>query len=110
MVVVPTPMGPAAHPLSSRLAACAISLRVSGSDVGGREVYPRVENTPPPSRLQCEFLKDSLRFQVEEDLESGDPSQGGHGLPFHNVGSGLLVDVPGRNDCEGEVGEGREEE
>ena len=47
---------------------------------------------------------------MEEDLESGDPSQGVHGLPFHNVGSGLLVEVSGCNDCEGEVGEGRGEE
>ena len=50
VVVVPTPTGPAACPLSSRLAACAISLRASGSDIGGRQVYPRVEDTPPPSR------------------------------------------------------------
>ena len=47
---------------------------------------------------------------MEEDLESGDPSQRSHGLPFHDVGSGLLVEVPERDDCEGEVGEGREEE
>ena len=40
VVVVPTPTGPAARPLSSRLAACAISLRASGSDVDGRVVYP----------------------------------------------------------------------
>ena len=110
VVVVPTPTDPAAPLLSSHLAACAISLHASRSDVGGREVYPRVEDTPPPSRLQCESLEDSLRFQVEEDLESGDPSQGGHGLPFHNAGSGHLVDVSGRDDCVGEVGEGREEE
>ena len=44
---------------------------------------------------------------MEEDLESSDPSQGGHGLPFHDIGSGLLVEVPRRDDCEGEVGEGR---
>ena len=74
VVVVPTPTGLAAPPLSSRLAMCAISLRASGSDVGGHEVYPRVEDTPPLSRSQCESLKDSLQFQVEEDLESGDPS------------------------------------
>ena len=109
VVVVATPTGPAPPSLSSRLAACAISLRANGSDVGGREVYPRVEDTPPPSRLQCESLKDSLRFQVEEDLESGDPSQGSHGLPFHDAGSGHLVEVPGRIDCVGEVGKGMEE-
>ena len=49
MVVVPT-MGLATSPLSLHLAACAISLRASGSDVDGREVYPQVEDTPPPSR------------------------------------------------------------
>ena len=42
VVVVPTPTDPAAPPLSSQLAACTITLRASGSDVGGREVYPRV--------------------------------------------------------------------
>ena len=110
MVVVATPTGPDAPLLFARLAACAISLRASGSDIGGCEVYPRVEDTPPPSRSQCESLKDSLWFQVEEDLELDDSSQGGHGLPFHDAGSGHLVDVPGRDDCVGEVGEGKEEE
>ena len=110
LVVVPTPTGPAARPLSSCLVACAISLRASGSDIGGRQVYPRVEDTPPPSRSQCQSLEDSLWFQVEEDLKSGDSSQGLHGLSLHDVGSGILVEVPGREYCEGEVGEGRGEE
>ena len=44
---------------------------------------------------------------MEEDLESGDLSHGIHGLPFYGAGSGLLVEVPRRKDCEGEVGEGR---
>ena len=74
MVVVPTPTDTATPPLSSRLAACTITLCASGSDVGGREVYPRVEDRPPPSRSQCESHEDSLRFQVDEDLESGEPS------------------------------------
>ena len=47
---------------------------------------------------------------MEEDLESGEPSQEGHGLPSHDAGSGHLMDVPVRDDCMGEVGEGREEE
>ena len=53
VVVVPTPIGLAACPLSSRLATCTISLRASGSDVGGNEVYPLVEDTPPLSKSQC---------------------------------------------------------
>ena len=109
VVVVPT-SDPAALPLSSHLAACTIILRTSGSDVGGREVYPQVEDTPHPSRSQCESCEDSLWFQLEEDLESGDPSQEGHGLPWHDAGSGHLMDVPMRDDCVGEVDEGREEE
>ena len=72
MVVVSTPMDFAAPSLASRLAACTITLRTSGSDVAGREVYPRVEDRPPPSRSQCESCEDSLRFQVEEDLELGE--------------------------------------
>ena len=71
MVVLPTPTDPAAPPLSLWLAACTITLRPSGSDVGGREVYPRVEDRPPPSRSQCESHEDSLRCQVKEDVESG---------------------------------------
>ena len=110
VVVVSTPMDPDAPPLSSRLAACSITLRASGSDVGGRKVYPRVKDRPPLSRSQCESHEDSLRFQVEDDLELGEPSQEGHGLPSHDAGSGHLMDVPTRNDCMGEVGEGREEE
>ena len=74
VVVVPTPTDPAAPPLSSRLVACSIILHPSGSDVSGREVYPRVEDRPPPSRSQCESHEDSLWFQVEDDLESGEPS------------------------------------
>ena len=74
VVVVPTPTGPAAPPLSSRLSACTITVCPSGSDVAGREVYPRVKDRPHPSRSQCEFHEDSLRFQVEDDLESDEPS------------------------------------
>ena len=110
VVVVPTPTGPSARPLSSRLVACVISLRASGSDFGGREVYPRLEDTPPLSRLHCQFLKDSLQFHVEEDLKSGNPSQGVYGLPFYDSGLRLSMEVLGRDDCEGGVGEGREEE
>ena len=43
-------------------------------------------------------------------LESGEPSQEGHGLPSHDVGSGHLMDVSAPDDCLGEVDEGREEE
>ena len=111
MVVVPTPTGPAAPPLSSRLAACTITLRPSGSDVVGREDYPRVEDRPRLSRSQCESREDSLWFQVEDDLESSEPSQEGHGLPFQDARSGqILMDVPARDDCMGEVDEGREED
>ena len=31
-------------------------------------------------------------------------------MPSHDVGSGHLMDVSARDDCVGEVGEGREEE
>ena len=31
-------------------------------------------------------------------------------MPLHNAGSGLLVEVPGREDCEGEVDEGKGKE
>ena len=110
VVVVPTPTDPAAPPLSSRLAACTITLRPSGSDVTGCEDYPRVEDRPPLSRSQCEFHEDSLRFQVEEDVESSEPLEEGDGLPSHDAGSGHLMDVPARDGCMGEVGEGREEE
>ena len=110
MVVMPTPTDPSAPPLSSRLVACTITFCASGSDVGGREVYPRVKDRPPSSRSQCESHEDSLWFQVEDDLKSGEPSQDGHGLPSHDAGSGHLMDVPARDDCMGEVGEGREEE
>ena len=74
MVVVSTPTDPAAPPLSSRSAACTITLRASGSDVSGCEVYPRVENRPPLSRSQCESHEDSFWFQVEDDLKSDEPS------------------------------------
>ena len=104
VVVVPTSTDPTALPLSSRLATCTITLRANGCDAGGREVYSRVEDTPPPSRSQCESREDSLRFQVEEDLEPGDPSQEGHGLPLHDAGSRHLMDVPARDDCVGDPG------
>ena len=47
---------------------------------------------------------------MEEDVESGEPSEEGDGLPSHDAGSGHLMDVPARDGCMGEVGEGREEE
>ena len=50
VVGLPTPTDRAALPLSSRLAACTITLHASGSDVARSEVYPRVEDRPPPSR------------------------------------------------------------
>ena len=50
VVVVPTPTDPAAPSLSSRLVACTITLRASGSNVSGLEDYPQVEDRPPPSR------------------------------------------------------------
>ena len=81
VVVVSTPTDHVAPPLSSRLAACTITFCASGSDVGGRKVFHRVEDRPPPSRSQCESHEDSLRFQVEDDLESGEPSHEGYGLP-----------------------------
>ena len=74
MVGLSTPTDPATPSLSSRLAACITTLRASGSDVGGRKVYPRVEDRPPLSRSQCVSREDSLQVQVEEDLESGEPS------------------------------------
>ena len=52
-------------------------------------------------RLQFQFLKDSLWFQVEEDLEFVDPSQGVQGLSLHDVGSRPLVGVPEVKECEG---------
>ena len=107
---MPTPTDPAASPLSLQLAACTITLRPNGSDIGGHEDYPRVEDRPPPSTSQCESHEDSLRFQVEEDVELGEPSEEGDGLPSHDTRSGHLMDVPVRDGCMGEVGEGREEE
>ena len=62
VIVVPTPTDPATPPLSSRLAACTITLRPSGRAVAGREDYPRVEDKPPLSRSQCESHEDSLQF------------------------------------------------
>ena len=40
VVGLPTPTDHAAPSLSSRLVACTITLRASGSDVAGSEVYP----------------------------------------------------------------------
>ena len=48
---------------------------------------------------------------MEDDLESSEPSQEGHGLPFQDARSGqILMDVLACDDCMGEVGEGREED
>ena len=101
VVRLPTPTDPAAPPLSSRLASCTITLRASGSDIAGHGVYPRVEDRPPPSKFQCVSHEDSLEFEVEEDLESGEPSQEGHGLPSHDAESGHLMDVSAHDDCVG---------
>ena len=47
---------------------------------------------------------------MEDDLESGEHSLEGHGLPLHDAGSRHLMDVRAHDDCVGEVGEGREKE
>ena len=49
-------------------------------------------------------------FQVEEDLEFGNPSQGVQGLLLHDTGSGPLVGVPKGEECKGKVDEGKKEE
>ena len=59
---------------------------------------------------QCKSHEDSLRFQIKEDVELGEPLEEGDGLPSHDAGSRHLMDVPARDGCMGEVGEGREEE
>ena len=69
VVVLPIPTGPAICPSSSRLA-----LSASGSDIGEHQIYTQVEDTLTPSWLQFQSLKDSLRFEIEENLKSGDPS------------------------------------
>ena len=60
--------------------------------------------------MQFQSPEDSLRFEVEEDLKSGDPSQGVQGLSLREAGLGPLVEVPEGKDCKGKVGEGKEKE
>ena len=107
VVLLPTPMGHAVRPLSLHSAVSAISLRASGSDIGEHQVYPRVKDMLTPSRSHFQSLNNSLRFEVEEDLKFGDPSQGVQGLSLHDGGSGSLMGVLEGEDYEGEVGEGK---
>ena len=67
---------------------------------------------------QFQSQEDSLRFQIEEDLDTTDPTEGVHCLYLYDVGSGLVEgfvegkvhEGEGSKEDEGQEGEGEEVE
>ena len=94
-------------PPAVRLAA--ISLRACGgrSSEGGTQIYPRVEHSSNPLELHYYTPEDSLRFQIEEDVNATRSAEGACGLSPHVV-EGVVV--AGNEGEEEEGSDGEEEE
>ena len=116
-----TPTGGAIDPVPPVARLAAISLRACGgcSGASGAQIYPRVEHSPSPLELQFHTPEDSLRFQIEEDVNATRPAEGACGLSPHvaeshtlEVSRAVTEDevVAGDEGEEGEGSDGEEEE
>ena len=82
-------------------ALAAISLRMCCrcTSATRTEIYPQVEDNSTPLVLQFETPKDSLWFQVKEDLVVADLVEAGHRLRVDDSGTHILeVDEQGDED------------
>ena len=76
------------------LAAAARSLRACGSEpsAGRGLIYPRPVDNPTPSESLLQTPEDSLRFQIEEEMDATNPAEGVQRMSFDDAGD-LIVDV-----------------
>ena len=72
----------------------ARSLRACGNDpsVGRGLIYPQPEDNPTPSGSLLQTPEDSLRFQIEEEMDATNPTEGVQRMSLDDVGD-LKVDV-----------------
>ena len=74
--------------------------------------YPRPKDNPTPPCLELETLKDSLRFQVDEDMDAANVVKNVIGLSLGDVGTwdldlarGGKDDLPNETEIKGDVGD-----
>ena len=72
----------------------ARSLRACGIEpsAGRGLIYPRPEDNPTPSGSLLQTPEDSLRFQIEEEMDATNPAEGVQRMSLDDVGD-LIVDV-----------------
>ena len=108
------PMPPAAKLAAISLRACS-----GRSGASGAQIYPRVEHSPSPLELQFHTPENSLRFQIEEDVNATCLAKGACRLSPHVAGTHTLERsranvedevVAGDEDEEGEEGDGEDQE
>ena len=75
-------------------AIAARSLRTCGTkpSAGRGFIYPRPEDNPTPSGLLLQTPEDSLRFQIEEEMDATNPAKGVQRMLMDGAGD-LEVDV-----------------
>ena len=82
----------ASAPIASVVAAR--SLRACGTEpsAGKGLIYPRPEDNPTPSGSLLQTPEDSLRFQIEEEMDATNPAEGVQRMSLDDAGD-LIVDV-----------------
>ena len=70
-------------------ALAARSLRACGTQQSASKgyIYPRPKDNPTPLGLLLQALKDSLQFQIKEEMDAADPVEGVHGLSLNDTGN-----------------------
>ena len=76
------------------LAVATRSLRACGTEpsAGRGLIYPRPEDNPTPSESLLQTPEDSLRFQIEEEMDATNPTEGVQRMSLDDAGD-LIVDV-----------------
>ena len=101
-VVASAPIAPAVPARSLR--AC----RTEPSS-GRGVVYPRPEDNPTPSGSLLQTLEDSLRFQIEEEMDATNPTEGVQRMSLDDIGD-LNVNVGDEEEEDKEQNQQIEEE
>ena len=98
-------------PPAAKLATISLRACSGRSSAGGAQIYPRLEYSPSPLELQFHTPEDSLRFQIEEDVNTTRPAEDACGLSPHVARTHTLEVSRAGNEDEVVAGnEGEEEE
>ena len=102
-----TPIGGAIASMPPASGLATTSLRAYS---GRAQIYPRLKHSPSPLELQFFTPEDSLRFQIEEDVDATRLAEGVCGLSSHVAGTHILEVSRAGNEDEVGVGDEDEEE